>query len=128
MSEIPTEFKNFLEGMDVYIRDAIQIGLAIDPITQVEQIFPLVNYIDFIQCMGIDNEGFQGEPFDKKVLSKIKTLKEKYQDLVISVDGGVNFDTAQMLVDVGVTRLISGSVIFKADDIRETISELESLV
>jgi len=121
------EFKNFLEGMDVYIRDAIQIGVAINTTTPIEQIFPLVNYVDFVQCMGIEHIGYQGQEFDERVLSQIKILKEKYPDLIIAVDGGVNFETVKELSDAGAERVIAGSVIFKSEDIRETISELESL-
>jgi len=121
------EFRNFLEGMDVYIRDAIQMGIAINTTTPVEQIFPLINHVDFVQCMGIERVGYQGEPFDKRALEQIKTLKKKYPDLIISVDGGVNFETAQMLADAGASRLIVGSMILKSENIRETISELESL-
>ena len=122
------EFEDFIEGMDVYIRDAIEIGIAIDIKTPVEKIFPLVNHVDFVQTMGIAEIGFQGQEFDEKVLEQIKTLKEKYSDLIISVDGGVNFDTAQELGDAGVDRLVVGSTIFKSEDIRETINELENVV
>ena len=121
------EFKDFLEAMDVYIRDAIEIGIAINIETPIEQIFPLVNLVDFVQCMGIDKIGYQGQEFDEKDLTHIKTLKEKYHDLIISVDGGVDFDSAPLIVDSGATRLIVGSVIFKSENIRETISELENL-
>jgi len=122
------EFKHFLEGMDVYIRDAIQIGLAINTTTPIEQIFPLVNNIDFVQCMGIEKIGFQGQDFDERVLSQIKVLKEKFPDLIISVDGGVNLKTAPKLAEAGVERLVAGSLILKSQNIRETISELENLV
>ncbi|MEI6580690.1 MAG: hypothetical protein WCO07_00790 [bacterium] len=122
------EFKDFLEGMDVYIRDSIEIGIAINIATPVEKIFPFVNYIDFVQTMGIDEIGYQGQEFDEKDLIHIKTLKEKYSDLIISVDGGVNFETAPALASAGASRLIVGSVIFKSENIRETISELENLV
>lgn len=122
------DFKNFLEGMDVYIRDSIEIGVAINTTTNVEQLFPLINYLDFVQCMGIEQIGFQGQDFDKRVVEKIKALKEKYEDLIISVDGGVNLDTAQVLLGAGADRLTVGSYLFNSDDIRGTISELESLV
>ena len=121
------EFKNFLEGMDVYIRDSIQIGLSINTTTPIEQIFYLVNDIDFVQCMGIEHIGFQGQDFDERVLGQIKILKEKYPDLIISVDGGVNFETAPKLIKAGASRLITGSLILKSQDIRETIAELEKL-
>jgi ribulose-phosphate 3-epimerase len=120
-------FKNFLEGMDIYVRDAIQIGIALNTTTPVEKIFPLVNYVDFVQCMGIEKIGFQEQDFDNRVLSQIKSLKSRFPDLIISVDGGVNFETASVLLQAGANRLISGSTIFKAEDIREIISELEYL-
>ena len=122
------EFKNFLEGMDVYIRDSIQIGLAVNVDTEIsEQVFGLINHVDFVQCMGIAKIGFQGQDFDERVFTQIKKLKEKYPDLIISVDGGVNLDTAQELVEAGVERLVAGNAILRSADIRETISELENL-
>lgn len=121
------DFKDFLEGMDVYIRDAIEIGVAINTSTPVEQIFPLINLIDFVQCMGIERIGFQGQEFDKRVLNQIKILREKYPELIISIDGGVNFETTYFLEKAGVSRLVVGSTIFKSENIRETISELENL-
>ncbi len=122
------EFKDFLEGMDVYIRDSIEIGIAINTTTEVEKIFPLINYIDFVQCMGIEHIGYQAQDFDERVLEQIKKIKEKYPDLIVSVDGGVNYETVEEMAEAGAERLIAGSVIFKAQDIRETISELENIV
>lgn len=122
-----SEFKDFLEGLDTYIRDTVQIGVAINTKTNIENIFPLVNYVDFVQCMGIEHIGFQGEGFDEKVLEHIKTLKEKYPDIIISVDGSVNLDTAPDLIDAGAERLVIGSAIFKSNDIKETVDMFESL-
>lgn len=122
-----SEFKDFLEGLDTYIRDTVQIGIAINTKTNIENIFPLVNYVDFVQCMGIEHIGFQGEGFDEKVLEHIKTLKEKYPDIIISVDGSVNLDTAPDLIDAGAERLVIGSAIFKSNDIKETVDMFESL-
>ncbi|HNW71634.1 MAG TPA: hypothetical protein PKZ36_00530 [Candidatus Paceibacterota bacterium] len=122
------EFKNFLEGMDVYIRDSIEIGIAINIETPIEQIFPLVNYVDFVQFMGIKKIGFQEQDFDESVLTQIKLLKEKYSDLIISVDGGVSFDNITDIVEAGASRLVIGSTIFKSEDIRQTINELENII
>ncbi len=120
-------FKDFLEGIDMYIREAIEMGIAIDIKTPIEKIFPLVDKVDFVQCMGIDKVGFQGQEFDKKVLENIKILKGKFPDLPISVDGGVNFETAPILINAGATRLIIGSAIFNTDDIIGTIEEFRNL-
>lgn len=121
------EFKNFLEGIDVYIRDSMQIGVAINIGTPLTQIFSIANNLDFVQCMGIAHIGLQGEEFDEKCLEHIKILKEKYPDLIISVDGGVNLETGAKLVDAGVDRLVAGSAIFNTDDIIGRVEDFRNL-
>jgi len=120
-------FKDFIEGIDVYIRDTIEIGVAINPTTPIEQILPIVNSVDFVQCMGIEHIGFQGQDFDERVLTHIKTLKEKFSDLIISVDGGVTLKTAPKLVDAGAARLVAGSAIFNTDDIIDTVEKFKDI-
>jgi len=121
------EFRNFLEGIDNYVRDAIEVGIAINLNSSVENIFPLIAFVDFVQVMGIDHEGAQGEDFDEKCLDHIKKLKEKFPDLIISVDGGVNLETAPEIIALGGDRLVVGSAIFNADDIIGTIEEFKEL-
>jgi ribulose-phosphate 3-epimerase len=121
------DFLNFLEGMDVYVRDIVQIGVAINPSTPNEQIAPILNLIDFVQCMGNDKIGYQGVTLDEKVYAKIKSLREKYPDLPIGVDIGVNSETAPLLAEAGATKLAAGSMVFKSEDIRQTINYLENL-
>ncbi len=121
------EFKNFLEGIDTYVRDVIEIGVAINPTTPVEQIFPLLNTIDFVQVMGIERIGFQGEEFSEKCLEHIQKIKAHSPGMIISVDGGVNKESVFKLRDVGVDRLVAGSAIFKTDDIVSTIEDFKNI-
>lgn len=121
-------FRDFLEGMDMYIRETIQVGVAIKPGTPLENILPIVPFIDFVQCMGIEKVGFQGQDFDERVIDQIKNLKEKFPELTVSVDGGVNVDTAQELVSAGADRLVIGSAIFNTSDIIGTVEMFENLV
>ena len=121
------DFKDFLEGIDMYTRDAIEIGVAISPDINTEDVFPLLHFIDFVQVMGILHEGVQGEEFDDRCIDHIKTLKEKFPDTIISVDGSVNFDTAPALIDAGADRLVIGSAIFNTDDIIGTVERFEDL-
>ena len=126
-AEDQESFKEFLESMDPYWRDNIEIGLSINTNTKIEEIKPFINLIDFIQCMGIKNPGFQGEPFDEKVIDKIKEIKKLYPEVKISVDGSVNENTAPLLVDAGANRLVIGSALNESYDIEETIREFENL-
>ena len=121
------DFRDFLEGIDPYMREVTQIGVAINPATPLEQLFPLISCIDFVQCMGSDEIGFSGVDLDEKVYDKIKILREKYFDLPIAVDIGVNKKTASLLIEAGATKLIIGSAIFNTDDIIGTIEEFKNL-
>jgi len=115
-------FRDFIEGIDMYVRDSIKIGVAFNPSFDIDALEPLVSLVDFVQVMGIENVGFQGEEFNDICISHIKTLKEKFPDLIISVDGGINLDSASMVISAGAERLVIGSAIFNTDDI---ISEIE---
>lgn len=121
------DFKDFLEGIDVYVRDSIEIGIALGLKTSVENIFSLVNNVDFVQVMGIEHIGLQGEPFSEKAIEYVKILREKFVDLPISVDGGVNLETGHALVEAGATRLVAGSAIFNSVDIIDTIESFKEL-
>lgn len=120
-------FKDFLEGIDIYVRDIVQIGVAINPTTPLEQIFPLISHIDFVQCMGNDKIGYSGVSLDKRVYKNIQTLREKYSDMPIGVDIGVNETTAPLLIKTGATKLIIGSAIFKTDDIIGAVERFKDL-
>jgi ribulose-phosphate 3-epimerase len=126
-AEDEKELKDFIDSIDLYTRENLDIGIAINTTTPIEKLFPFINSIDFVQCMGIEHIGFQGEAFDTRVLSQIKELKDKYPDLIISVDGSVNENTAPLLVEAGASRLVVGSALMRSFDVKETIKELENL-
>lgn len=106
----------------------IELGLAINTTTALSVLEPYLDRIDFVQCMGIARIGFQGEPFDERVLEKVRTLRAQKPEMPISIDGSVNFETARSLVDAGATRLVSGSAILEADDFVGAITKMENLV
>ena len=121
------EFRDFLEGIDTYLKDNIEIGVALELNQDVPNIFPLINCVDFVQIMGIEKIGFQGQDFSKKCIEYIKILKERFPDLIISIDGGVDLETASLLVHEGVDRLVIGSAIFNKEDVLGTIEEFRNL-
>lgn len=122
------DFRNFLEGIDLYIRDNIQIGIAFKPSQSLQNVFSLISSVDFVQCMGNDKIGFGGVTLDEKVYDRIKLLKEKYPDLPIEVDIGVNEQTAPKLVEAGATKLITGSVLFNSVDKIGLVERFENLL
>jgi len=109
------------------VNSRADIGIALNTTTPNEVVYSFLDRIQFIQCMGIARIGYQGEPFDERVIPKIKDFKEKYPHVIIQVDGAVNQETAPKLVEAGATRLVAGSAIWKSDDITKTINEFNRL-
>ena len=110
------EFENFLEGLDMYIRDNVQIGIAFKPSEDLKVVSKLSHKVDFLHCMGSDKIGFQGEAFSEKALENIKSLKKDLPGVVISVDIGINLQNAEKILDAGADRLTIGSGIWKNAD------------
>lgn len=111
---------------DIGGEKVVQLGLAINPDTSLDAILPHIPKIDFVQCMGIAKIGYQGQPFDERVLAHINALRVAYPNMPISVDGGVNMDTAGLLKQAGATRLVAGSAIFGATDVAGAIDGLQT--
>jgi ribulose-phosphate 3-epimerase len=105
-----------------------EVGVALNIDTPNEQIYPLIPVVDFVQFMGIAKIGFQGEPFDERVLAKIADLRGKYPNATISIDGGVNKENAVALVKAGVNRLVVGSALFGSENISEELMNFQSLI
>ena len=113
----------------------VEIGAALNIETPNEEIYDILSEvddggaptIDFVQFMGIENIGYQGEPFDERVLEKIRDLREMYPNTIISVDGGVSLENAAELIEAGANRLVSGSAIFESGDIAEAIETFQNL-
>lgn len=83
--------------------------------------------IDFVQFMGISRIGYQGEPFDERVLPKIEEFKQHFDDIMVSVDGGVNLKSAPKLIAAGAGRLAVGSALLKSGDIPGTIEKFKKM-
>ncbi|MEI7709209.1 MAG: hypothetical protein WCI76_00675 [bacterium] len=122
------EFEHFLEGLDMYTRDIVQIGLAFKPSDDLEVVSRLSHKVDFLQCMGSDKIGFQGEKFSEKALENIKFLKKSLPGVVISVDIGINSENVKKISDAGADRIAVGSGIWKNADPIGALQNLQNLV
>lgn len=105
----------------------VEIGLAVQIGTDLEKITPHIEKIQFIQCMGIAHIGKQGEPFDPRVLDVITAIKTKFPGTLISVDGGVNEESASSLSEAGVERLVVGSALYTAHNIPQALDYFKSV-
>ena len=123
------ESTNDLAGILAHHREHnYRLGLSLLNDTPLSVLEPYLNDIDYVQLMGIAQIGAQGQPFDNRVIERVHTLRSLAPELTISVDGSVNRDTARVLKDAGVNRLISGSAILAAEDPHRAFEELTALV
>jgi ribulose-phosphate 3-epimerase len=102
------------------------VGLAAEPETNLSSYSLLLSKVDRFQAMG-GKSGFGGQNFNPAVLETIKEVRGKFPHLPISVDIGVNTETASAMIQAGVTILVAGSAIFKAEDTAEAIESLRNV-
>lgn len=109
-------------------KHSVELGLALKPLTPLSMLETFLHEVTFVQCMGNDRIAFQGVALDEaKVLPRVSYLRGKYPELVISVDIGVNFETAPRLIKAGANRLVAGSAIFGNANPTEAIRRFEEL-
>lgn len=109
------DLASFIDFID-HAPKSVSIGASFSGDTLLDAVFPYLEHADYIQVMGIHAIGVQGQPFDEAVFAKIEAIRTTFPQLMISVDGSVNLQTAPRLVKAGVDRLIVGSAIVKQDD------------
>ncbi|MBU0766517.1 ribulose-phosphate 3-epimerase [Patescibacteria group bacterium] len=100
-------------------------GIAINPDTPLDEVEDVLGEVDLLLVMSV-NPGFGGQNFITEVLEKVRTAREKFPDLMIQMDGGVDSETASKCIKAGANNLVSGSFIFKASDREAAITSLRS--
>ncbi|HET8581126.1 MAG TPA: hypothetical protein VFL98_01505 [Candidatus Paceibacterota bacterium] len=96
---------------------AAEIGISLMPDTPVSVIEPYAAELSVIQIMGITTIGRQGEAFDRRAIERIAEVHAAYPGLPISVDGGVNLTSLELLALTEATRFIIGSALFRTDNL-----------
>lgn len=100
-----------------------EVGVAINPETSTYEIKDYLDKIDMVVVMGVD-PGFSGQQFHRDVLEKIKEVKKWKPEMIVEVDGGVNNQTRNMIVDAGADVLGAASALWNAPDLEVAIQEL----
>ena len=124
---IHVEAKGDIEKALVILEGRVDVGLALNEETLLNAIEKHRERINFIQLMGIDRIGFQHQPYDDKVLGRIKEARIMYPGMPISIDGGVSLETAPQLIAAGADRLVVGSAIFDSDNPTEALEQFKRI-
>lgn len=113
------------------IKDAgIKAGVALNPATPVSFIENIAEDVDLLLAMSV-NPGFGGQKFIPGVLKKIQQMKDMLNaansSAYLEVDGGINEQTGQQVVEAGCNVLVAGSYIFNSQDINLAVNSLSKL-
>lgn len=103
----------------------LEIGLALNPETSIESAEEFIPNVDVVLLLAVA-PGFGGQKFNPVVIDKIKKLRQKFPNLDIEIDGGINLETARQCVESGANILAVGSYIFGQKDVKKAIEELKS--
>ncbi len=111
------------------IKDAgVKVGVVLNLETPVSAIDEFIDKIDLVQLMSVAQIGYHGHPFDERVLPKISALRQKYPNVKIAIDGGINIETAKKAAKAGADILVAGSAIFDSEDVKKAFEELRNSV
>ncbi len=105
-------------------------GVALNPATSEDSLKYVLQDLDLVLVMSV-NPGFGGQKFIAEVLPKIANLRKMFDqagrpEVVISVDGGINADTAQQVVSQGANAVVAGKFVYGAPDLGQAIKDLKA--
>lgn len=102
-----------------------EVGIALNLETPWQKIEKLIPQLDMVLLMAV-HPGFSGQSFSEEVLLKIKSLRQKYFNVKIGVDGGINLKTGKKCLEAGADILVSGSYLFESKNIGKAIKKLKN--
>ena len=99
--------KDINKLIDIVHGMGYKCGLAINPNTNIDALEPYISNIDLILVMSV-MPGYGGQLFINSIYNKLESLRNKYKNITISVDGGINQDNIYKLSSL-VDMLVIGS-------------------
>ena len=100
-------------------------GISLRPGTSIDKIYPFLDLLDLVLIMTVE-PGFGGQSFMPEMMDKVNQLRSRFQGL-ISVDGGVNAETAPICAAAGADILVAGTAVFGQQDRRQAIQILRGV-
>jgi len=111
-------------------QEGMKAGVCLNPATPVHVLEDIINEVDMVLLMSV-NPGFGGQKFIKNTIQKViklrRLIEEKRANVLIEIDGGVNFETGKQLFDAGADVLVAGSFVFGAENPIKVIQQLKNV-
>lgn len=109
----------------------MKAGVALNPSTPLSMVYPYINDVNVILLMTV-NIHYGGQDLLPKIVPKIRKARQlvnkQHLDVDISVDCGINTQTAPLVVKAGANILIAGRAIYGQKDYKKAIEALRSCV
>jgi ribulose-phosphate 3-epimerase len=103
------------ETLETIRQMGVEAGVTLNPGTPAEKIGEVLALADVVQVMTV-NPGFGGQVFLTSQLEKIRQIRrmlgKRGLSTPIAVDGGIDLETAPLVVAAGATDLVSGTTVF----------------
>lgn len=108
----------------------MKVGVTLNPHTPICLLEDILADVDMVLLMSV-NPGYAGQKFIEHTIDKTRRLRQMIDDrglnVLIEVDGGVNFETGKQLLDAGANVLVAGSFVFNSENPIQTIAALKAL-
>jgi ribulose-phosphate 3-epimerase len=108
-----------------------QAGVSLNPATSSSSLEVIISDIDLILVMSV-NPGFGGQDFIPSMIPKISRINEMIEhqnrNIYLEVDGGINSETAPLVVSAGANVLVAGTAIFRQNDIVLAFQKLKESI
>ena len=106
----------------------MKAGVALNPATPCDHLKYVLQDIDLVLVMSV-NPGFGGQKFLSAVLPKIRAIRNMFdeagrKDVLISVDGGINAETAKLVSEAGASVVVAGASVYGSKDVAAAIRNL----
>lgn len=128
--EVIKEKNRMLEMINEIKRNDIQVGIAINPETEIDCIKEFLPYIHQVLVMTVV-PGKGGQKLIPETLQKIKDLKQyiinNNLEIDLEADGGINNETAEAVRNAGCDRLVSGSYITGSENYAEAVKIIKGI-
>lgn len=95
----------------------LQVGLAFNPATSVQEVAGAAEGFDLVLCMSI-NPGYSGQEFMREALERVELLRRLLPPGVhLQVDGGLTNENIREVHEAGADLLVCGTAIFGREDL-----------
>lgn len=109
----------------------VKIGLAINPDTPIETLFPFLDIINHVLVMSV-HPGFAGHPFVKnsyrRIYKLVSIVQKKYPDVIIGVDGAIGFKQVKTFNRMGVDLFVLGTTALFKNNLSKQLIKLDKFI